>query len=113
MKSTGSDRITFAGWMIAALASAPQLKGLAVVASDRRDQLNRDLARIFTRLITTDCSEYARPLFKVGKSQAFGSAFEVFGRLAMQELTADPEADRALGEFANYLNEADFAELKK
>lgn len=113
MKSTGSDRIAFAGWMVAALASAPQLKGLATVAPDQRDALNRDLARIFTRLITKDCADSARPLLKAGNKEAFGSAFSVFGRLAMQELTGNPEAGRAMSAFAEYINEADFADLKK
>ena len=113
MKSTGSDRIVFAGWMVSAMASAPQLKGFAVVSPERRDELNRSLAHIFTRLITTDCRASARPLLKSGNSQAFGSAFEVFGRLAMQELTGNPEADRAMGEFAKYINDADFADLTK
>jgi hypothetical protein len=113
MKSTGSDRIVFAGWMVSAMASAPQLQGLAVVSPQRRDELNRSLAHIFTRLITTDCSASARPLLKSGNTQAFGSAFEVFGRLAMQELTGNPEADRAMGEFAKYINDADFADLTK
>ena len=30
-KSTGEDRLVFAGWMVAALASAPQLAGVANV----------------------------------------------------------------------------------
>ncbi|MDE2619376.1 MAG: hypothetical protein KGL54_04350 [Sphingomonadales bacterium] len=113
MKSTGSDRIAFAGWMVAGLAAAPQLKGIAVVAPDRRDALNRNLAEIFTRLTARDCAEFARPLLKAGDRAAFGSAFEVFGRIAMQELTGNPEAARAMGEFSKYINEADFAELKK
>ena len=112
MKSTGSDRIVFAGWMVSAMASAPQLKGLAVVSSEKRDQLNRDLAHIFTRLIASDCSDFARPLLKSGNTEAFGSAFGVFGRLAMRELTGNPEAERAMGEFANYINDADFEELR-
>lgn len=113
MKSTGSDRIAFAGWMVAAMASAPQLKGLAVVSQENRENLNRDLARIFTRLVTIDCRDFTRPLMKAGNTKAFSSAFEVFGRLAMQELTGNPEAEQAMGEFSNYINEADFADLKK
>lgn len=113
MKSTGSDRIAFAGWMVAAMASAPQLKGLTVVSPEKRENLNRDLARIFTRLIAVDCRDFSRPLMKAGNTQAFSSAFEVFGRLAMQELTGNSEAEQAMGEFSNYINEADFADLKK
>lgn len=113
MKSTGSDRIAFAGWLVSSMASAPQLKGLAAVSPEKRDQLNRDLARIFTRLIAVDCNTFANPLLKSGNTEAFSSAFEVFGRLAMQELTGNPEADRAMGEFAKYLNDADFEELRK
>lgn len=113
MKSTGSDRLVFAGWMVSAMASAPQLRGLAEVSAKKRDQYNRELAQIFTRMITNDCRIFASPLLKSGNIQAFGSAFEVFGRLAMQELTGNPEADRAMGEFAKYIDDADFEALRK
>ncbi|MDT0509039.1 hypothetical protein [Novosphingobium sp. MMS21-SN21R] len=113
MKSTGSDRIVFAGWFVSSMASAPQLKGLADVSPERRDELDRGLAQIFTRLITVDCKVVARPLLKPGNLQAFSSAFEVFGRLAVQELAGDPETDRAMGAFAKYINQSDFADLAK
>jgi hypothetical protein len=113
MKSTGEDRLAFAGWMMASMALAPQLNGITIVSPEKRDQLNRQMARIFTRLIAVDCVDVSKPLFKSGNTRAFSSAFEVFGRMAMQELTSNPKEASALEEFTKYINESDFAELKK
>ena len=113
LKSTGADRLTLAGWIASAMASAPQLKDVAVVSPEKRDELNREVAKIFTRLITVDCTEVAKPLLKAGNTQAFGASFEVLGRLAMQELTGNPEAARAMTEFTKYVNPEDFAAIRK
>jgi len=113
MKSTGEDRIAFAAWLVVGMSSAPQLKGLASVAPADRDGRNRDVARIFTRLIVKDCIEYAKPLLKAGKTKAFSAAFETFGRMAMEELMSNPGTDKAMSEFTKYLSDADFADLKK
>jgi hypothetical protein len=112
LSSTGRDRLIFAGWMAASLASAPQLKGIAEVNVVERDRLNRDLARIFTRLITVDCLEESRLLFRAGKSDAFKVAGRGLGRMAMQELMSDRDASVQMERFADYINEADFEKLK-
>ena len=68
-KSTGEDRLVFAGWMVAALASAPQLAGVANVDPSTKAALDRQLAAIFTRLMTVDCAAEARPLFQARDNQ--------------------------------------------
>ncbi len=108
MKSTGQDRLTFAGWMVAALASAPQMKGVATLAPGKKDELDRDVARVFTRLIAVDCAEFSRPLMKDRNNSAFRTGGEALGRMAMQELLSNPDAAKAMEAFAKYIDPMEF-----
>ncbi len=108
MKSTGQDRLTFASWMVAALASAPQMKDVATIAPGKKDQLDREFARVFTRLIAVDCAELSRPLLKGRDKEAFRTGGETLGRMAMQELLSNPDAAKSMEAFAKYIDPMEF-----
>jgi hypothetical protein len=110
-KTTGEDRIAVAGWMLAALASAPQLKGVAEVAPARKDAADRGMARTYTRLIAKDCESQSRALFATRKPEAFGAASRPLGEIAMRELMSDPATMAALAAYANYLDNDDFKDV--
>ncbi|MCT2400850.1 hypothetical protein [Novosphingobium mangrovi (ex Huang et al. 2023)] len=114
LKSTGEDRLTLARWFVAALGSAPQTADVAKVDPAQKDKLDRQVAVIFTRLMTVDCAEQSRPLFQARSSAGFRAAGGTLGRLAMQELMGDPKtASAMLGGYTSYLREEDFADLVK
>lgn len=114
MKSTGEDRLIMARWLIGAMASAPQVADVAKVDPAKKDQTDRQLAGIFTRLMTVDCASQARPLFHARSDMGFRAAGETLGRLAMQDLMGDPKAAAAMvGGYVSYLREEDFAPLAK
>lgn len=110
-QTTGADRTTFARWFVAILASAPKVQGVARVKPGVKDQLDRQVAAIFTRVITKDCAAESRPLWKVRSDAAFRVAAETFGRLAMQEVSSDPEGQKIFAGYASYIKPADFSVL--
>ena len=112
-QTTGADRTTFARWFVAILASAPKVQGVATVEPGVKDQLDRQVAGIFTRVISKDCAAEARPLWKARSNAAFRVAGEALGRLAMQEVTSDPEGAKIFAGYASYINPADFGVLDK
>ena len=112
-QTTGADRTTFARWFVAILATAPKVQGVASVEPGVKDQLDRQVATIFTRIITKDCAAEARPLWKARSSAAFRVAGEALGRLAMQEVASDPEGAKIFAGYASHINPADFAVLEK
>lgn len=113
MKSTGQDRLTVARWMLTSMASAPQMSNSVTVDASRKTDYDLAMANLFTRLMTVDCLEEARPLF-VARSQAgFETAGEALGRIAMQELLTNKEAEASLGAYTKYLKEEDFAALRE
>ena len=107
--STGADRIAVAGWMLAAIASAPQLKDVAVVTPAKKEQLDRGMAAVFTRLMTKDCPAQAQALIATQDQSGFEVAGGALGKIAMQELLGNPASQRAIGEYTRYLNRADFS----
>lgn len=111
-KTTGEDRLAFAGWMLAAMASSPDLQDVATVVPAKKDQLDRKVAALFTRLMTVDCPTEAKALFATKDPAAFRLSGEPLGRVAMQEIMNKPEFESALGAFANYIDESKFTGLK-
>ncbi len=112
-QTTGADRTTFARWFVAILASAPKVQGVATVEPGVKDQLDGQVAAIFTRIITKDCATESRPLWKARSSAAFRVAGESLGRLAMQEVTSDADGQKIFAGYASHIKPADFSELDK
>ncbi|QDK32421.1 hypothetical protein [Sphingomonas sp. IC081] len=114
MKSTGEDRVTFARWFLTAMGSAPQVADVAKIDPAVKDKLDRQVATIFTRLITVDCAEQARPLYRAHSSAGFRTAGETLGRMAMQELMGNPEtAAKMFGGYVGYIRQDDFKGLEQ
>ncbi len=111
MQTNGQDRLAVASWMLASLASAPQMADVAKVDPAKKTGFDQGMARLFTRLMTQDCAAQSSPLFKAKSETGFRTAGESLGKIAMQELLGNPAASAALGAYANYLNDADFKKM--
>ena len=112
-KSTGADRLAVARWMLAGLASAPTMVDVAKVNPVRKVQADKDMAAIFTRLMTVDCATEARPLFLAKSKAAFETAGGALGGIAMKELLSDPRAAQGLADYVQYLDQSAFANVVK
>jgi hypothetical protein len=110
-KSTGDDRATFAQWFAVVINSSSKVRGVATVAPGKKDELDRKVAALFTRLMTIDCRDEAKPLWRARSQAGFRTAGEVLGRLAIQEVMSGEDADRMFGGYLSYIVEADFARL--
>ena len=87
----GDDRRVLAQWMFTALALHPDLAGMARVSDARREQANREMARVLERFLTEDCPTQAGHAFRTGSAEmAFHRAFLRVGQLAGESLFADP-----------------------
>jgi hypothetical protein len=108
LKTTGADRLLAARWILVVLASGPQAKDLVTVAPGKKEELDKGMAALFTRLMVNDCANQSRALFGTGDLSGFRIAGGALGRVAMQELLANPQAEAALSEYTKYLNRDDF-----
>ncbi len=110
-KSTGEDRLLVARWLLASLASAPQVKDVTTPTPGKKVTLDKGMAGLFTRLLTVDCKAGARPVFKQKTQAGFTVAGEALGRVAMTELLSNKDALAALATYVEYLDEKDFKEV--
>ena len=114
-ETTGNDRVLLVRWMTYAFASHPAVQNDVTVDTSKIDQLNRDVAQLFTELITQRCAEDTKAaVAETGDpSTALSAAFEVLGGAASQEVMQAPEVNAAITGFTTYINEADFDTLLK
>ncbi|MFM5924613.1 MAG: hypothetical protein ACKOPG_10570 [Novosphingobium sp.] len=107
-KSTGEDRLVVVRWTLTSIASSPQAADVVSVRPGKKDESDRKIAALFTRLMTVDCRAETTALMATRDSSAFGRASGPLGRVAIQELLTDPTAAAAMGAFVRYLNPSDF-----
>jgi hypothetical protein len=113
MKSTGADRLALVRWISGALLSSAKTADLAKVDPAKREETERQVAAIFTRLFTKDCLAEARAVASTGDaSTGFRQAGEALGRIAMSDLLSDPAANAAMSGFARFLSKDDFKAIE-
>ncbi len=103
--TTGKDRKDLARWIFVGMSVHPEIQSLSKVSKTDRDQLDRKMAAIVTRLLTENCKVQAKLAMEKEAGEApLRAAFGVMGKLAMQELMTNPEAQSAFTSFAKYLD---------
>lgn len=106
--TTGKDRKDLARWMFAGVSAHPEMRSLSKVTPEMRDNLDRNMGGIVTRLLTEDCSSQAALAMEQDGSESFEKAFGSIGRLAMQELMSNQDVTVAFSGYEKYLDKARF-----
>ena len=109
--TTGADRILTARWFAASLGSAPQVSDVVTVDAEVRDQTNREMAALFTRLFTEDCAEFSGPLMRSNDMGGIQAAGGRLGQIAMQELMSDPQVMAVMMGYIAYVDQSAFDKL--
>lgn len=105
-RSTGNDRMLVAQWMGASLAMSPAMKGVVSVDAAKKDQIDREMAKLFTRLTTVDCRAEMAVLIRNRDAHGIEAGSGRLGEMAMRELMQDPAAMAALIAYARYIDPA-------
>jgi hypothetical protein len=104
--TTGKDRKDMARWIFVGMSAHPEIQSLSNVTETNRDQLDRMLAAMVTRLLTENCRAQAKMAIEKEGGEALKTAFSVMGKLAMQELMTNSEVNSSFTRFAKYLDES-------
>jgi len=102
--TTGKDRKDLARWVFVGMSAHPEIQSLSKVTEANRDELDRMLATMVTRLMTENCRVQAKLAMENEGSAAFEAAFGAIGRLAMQELMSNPAVTSSFTRYAKYLD---------
>lgn len=100
----GKQRKEMAKWIYLSMAVHPVLKDYSVATDKDREQTDKSIAALITRLLTEDCpAELAKATND--DPQAIQKGFEFLGQLAMQELMSHSDTMKALSNYVNYLDQ--------
>lgn len=102
--TTDTDKNSLVKWMFAAAALHPEVKSIASISDAQRDELNKNAARLFERLITEACRSETQEAVKYEGAGTLSASFQVLGQVAARGLFSDPAVARSAADFANYLD---------
>lgn len=103
--TTGKDRKDMARWVFVGMAAHPEIRNLSNVTEANRDELDKSMAALFTRLVTEQCAPQAKLAMEKDGSAAFQAAFGIIGQLAMQELMSNPNVNASFTKFSKYVDQ--------
>jgi hypothetical protein len=102
---TGKERKQLAQWIFFAMAAHPDIKEFSKVSVDAQSKTNEYVGSLVTRLLTENCSEQVKVAAKEDGQAAFTGAFELVGKVAMQELMSNKEVVASISGYAKFLDE--------
>lgn len=109
--TTGKDRRDFITWMFSSLAAHPQIHNFSNISASEKKMIDKNMAKIFTRLITEDCANQSRQVIQNEGEEGFKSAFKELGKIATQEIISNPNVDKSMGDFVSYIDENKFEDI--
>ncbi len=111
--TTGRDRKDLAKWVFVAMAAHPEIAPLAATTPAITEISQKTMGVLVTRLIAENCPAEMRAAVKAHGSNGIKTAFEILGRMAMQELTNSLEVNSALTGFERFLDKAKVERVMK
>jgi len=105
---SGKERKQMVQWIFMTMAAHPDIKKFSRMTEQDQIDTNKTMAALFTRLITIDCVEQVQQATKQDGPEAFRGAFEMIGKLAMQDLMSDKDVTKSITSFQKYLEKDKF-----
>ena len=97
--SNDRDKQQLMEWIFSAIALNPTIKPYASISREQRSAMDRNMAALFERLVGDACRKEASEALKYEGASAFGTAFQLFGQVAGQQLFASPEVAEGSQDF--------------
>jgi hypothetical protein len=95
--SNSADHTVLVRWMFSALSLHPAVQPMSSVTSQQRDEANKQVEALFSRLLTHDCQTQAVNALKYEGTSAVGVSFRVLGQVAARDLMSDPNVEKGIG----------------
>lgn len=102
---TGRERKQLAQWIFFAMAAHPDIREFSRVTPEAHAANNEQVGKLVTRLLTENCVAYVKLAVKEDGQAAIVGAFELVGRVAMQELMANKEVTATISAYAKFVDQ--------
>ena len=103
--TNGKDRKALVRWSFIAMAAHPDIRPMAAITNTTQDDVNKEMANLFTRLLTQNCVKELQASLKHDGSQLLTQSMESLGRVAMQEIMSHPAVNSSISGFENYIDQ--------
>ena len=102
--TTGKDRTDLARLFFTAMAQHPDMSDLSSIQADKKEAILKSGGLIYTRLLGDVCSKELGAAVKNEGESAVRASYEFLGRLAMQELMANPSVADSISGMEKYVD---------
>jgi hypothetical protein len=103
--TTDDDKNYLVKWMFATAALHPAVKSIASVSDEQREELTRNAAKMFERLLGEACRAETRDAFKYEGPSTLEAGFQVLGQVAARRMFSDPSVAGNLADFGKYIDQ--------
>lgn len=100
---TGKERKILAKWVVFAMSAHPEISPYVNASDQTKEEINRFVGNLLTRLLAEDCPQQTKAALDKNGAMAVQSAFELVGKVAMQELMTNPKVAASMSGFEKYL----------
>jgi len=101
---TGKERKELAKWIYFAMAAHPEMSSFSKVSVEDRLNTDQFVGTLVTRLLADNCPSELRAAQRTDPL-AINKAFELVGKVAMQELMADKAVTSAISNYAVFADQ--------
>ena len=109
MASSSKDNIILGRWLVRVYGEHGGSKDLTKLSDYKKEQIDKEVARLFTRLLSEDCKEETKKALRFEGEGVMFNAFRVLGEVAGKELIEDKNVSKAINKFTEYV---DYEKLK-
>ena len=103
--TTDADKALLMKWIFSAIALNKQVSPFVNMPSKVREQINKDTALLYMRLLTDSCKVQTHDAFKYEGQASLSGAFQVLGQVASQGIFGDPDVAAGMGEMTKLFDE--------
>jgi len=104
--SSAEEKQNLVQWMFFAIALNPNAAPFANITAEQREGSDKNMARLFERMLTDACLTEAKKAMKYEGEGALGQSFKLLGEVAAGEIFANPAVSAGVETFTKHLDGA-------
>lgn len=102
--TSDGDKSLLVRWIFAAISLNPEVNAMVQVSATEREDLNRQTAQLFVRLLTESCRNETQQAMKYEGQDTIGKSFSVLGSAAARGLMSHPDVTQYTADLGKYVD---------
>ena len=98
------DRNKLLKWLFRVYGEHPEVSYMVDISEREKKVIDKDVADIFTRLLSEDCMDETKKAKKYEGDNAMVTAFEILGQVAANGIMDNPNVGRSMNKFSEHID---------